>query len=52
MEDVVSKLESELEDIDFEDMNNTSWYREEGILISGNEAKKIIEFYNKHKDHE
>lgn len=31
-----------------ENMDATSWNYEEGIIISGNEAKFIVEFYEEH----
>lgn len=31
-----------------ENMDAASWNYEEGIIISGNEAKLLLEFYEKH----
>ena len=48
-EEIIKDLERQIEDIKGEDMNEASWGMEEGVLISGREAKIIIKLL-KNKD--
>lgn len=47
MEELIKRLKTRIDYIEQiqEPMNATSWLYEEGILISGNEAKEIIDLY-------
>jgi hypothetical protein len=43
LEQIIKGLEDAL--IGLDDMNAASWGYEEGVLLTGNEAQKIIDFY-------
>ena len=40
--EIIKNLEEQLKDIKKENMDDASWAYEEGILLSGREAKKIV----------
>jgi hypothetical protein len=47
---IAGKLSWEIDEMEFNDweMNDVSWSREEGILISGNTAKALVKACNNH----
>jgi hypothetical protein len=49
-EKIIEDLKERLKFLSKEEMNSASWNYEEGILITGNEAKKIIALYDFYKD--
>ncbi len=48
IESVIQSLEIGFDDMDERDMDEISWGMQEGVLITGNEAKFIVEILKKH----
>jgi hypothetical protein len=52
LEAVIADMKEQVKNLTKDEMQNASWEIEYGVLLTGNEALKLIEFYNKHKKNE